>query len=281
MRTIIPIKKSLFTIYTTFVGNGNVFKAEHQLFNLTCLFSIVGFSFFVVINIIFEIDFRLTFIKLFVVCISLILYYYSRFKQIFSWTSVSYFLIILFSLLFIGVLNGGVTGGIAPIYISILALMLFIMSGTKRIVLLAIWTLSISSLFILEYYRPEMIAPYSNIQQKYIDLSLSYFSGIIIVAFVVVNVKTLYKKKQLTVDELIEKHRASGKELKELIDSKMKLLSLRERDICKLLIQGKSNKEIAEELFIGIGTVKAHLNKIYKKLQTKNRKGTIDLMTEL
>ena len=93
-----------------------------------------------------------------------------------------------------------------------------------------------------------------------------------------VNVKTLYKKKQLTVDELIKKHRGSGKELKELIVSKMKLLTLSEREICKLLIQGKSNKEIAEERFTGVGTVKSHLNNIYKKLGTNNRVEVINLV---
>ena len=281
MITIIPKKESLSSVYTILIGNDNEFNAEHQFFNLTCLFSIVGFSFFIIINIVFEVDFTLTLIKLFVVCSSLILYYYSRLKFMFSWTSVSYFLMILFSLLFIGMLNGGVTGGIAPIYTSILVLMLFVMSGIKRIILLTIWILSISSLFALEYYKPDIITSYSSIQQKYVDLFLSYFSGIIIVAFVVVNVKKLYKKKQLTVDELIEEHRSSGKELKKRINEKMKVLSLREREICKLLLQGKSNKEIAEELFIGLGTVKAHLNKIYKKLGTNNRKGTIDFMSEI
>ena len=262
------------------VGCDSEFKAEHQFFNLTCLFTMAGFSFFIFINTIFEIDFTLTLIKLFVVVSSSILYHYSRVKDVFSWTSVLYFLMILFSLLFIGVLNGGVTGGIAPIYTSILALMLFIMSGTKRIVLLAIWTLSISSLFVLEYYRPDMITPYSNIQQKYVDIFLSYFSGIVIVGFVVVNVKKLYKKEQLNVEELIEKYRTSGFELKEIIDKKMALLSIRERDICKLLLQGLSNQEIADKLFIAEGTVKSHLNKIYKKLETNNRIGVINLVGE-
>ncbi len=281
MSIIIPKEKMLIPIYAKLIGCDNDFDAEHQFFNLTCLFTIIGFSFFIIVNIIFEVDFTLTVIKLFVVSTSVILYYYSRIKNQFPWTAILYFIMILFSLLFIGILNGGVTGGIAPIYTSILALMLFIMSGNQRIILLIIWGLSISSLFVLEYYHPSMITPYSSIPQKYVDLFLSYFSGIIIVAFVVVNVKKLYKKKQLTVNELIEKHRTSRRELKELIDKKMKLLSLRERDICKLLLKGKSNKEIAEKLFIEIGTVKSHLNKIYKKLGTKNRRGTIDFMTEI
>jgi DNA-binding CsgD family transcriptional regulator len=188
---------------------------------------------------------------------------------------------ILFSLLFIGALNGGVTGGIAPIYTSILALMLFVMTGTKRISLLVIWTLSISSLFLLEYYHPNLITPYSSIQQKYVDLFLSYFAGIVIVAFVVVNVKKLYKKEEKereTIQELVEKYRDSGFELKEIIDKKTALLSIRERKVCQLLLKGQTNSEIADNLFITVGTVKAHLNNIYKKLGTNNRVEAINLL---
>ena len=271
-------KKKLSSVYSYLVGSDKIFKAEHQFFNLTCLFTIAGFSSFIIINIVFEIDYTLTLIKLFVVSASIIFYYFSRVKTIISWPPVLYFLMILFSLLFIGVLNGGVTGGIAPIYTSILALMLFVMSGTKRIVLLAIWALSISSLFVLEYYRPDMIVPYASIQQKYIDLFLSYFAGIVIVAFVVVNVKKLYLKEQLNLEDLIEKYRSSGSELKEIINRKMMLLSMRERDICGLLLQGQTNSEIADNLFITEGTVKCHLNKIYKKLETNNRVETINMM---
>lgn len=278
---IVYVKKSLSSIYTIVVGNDKDFRAEHQFFNLTCLFTIAGFSFFIVVNLIFEIDFTLTLIKLFVVLTSTVLYYYSRWKRKFYWTSVFYFIMILFSLLFIGVLNGGVTGGIAPIYTSILVLMLFVMSGIQRVILLIIWSLSISILFLLEYYHPNLIAPYSTVQQKYIDVFLSYFAGIVIIAFVVVNVKRFYKKEEKerkSIQELVEKYRASGFELKEIINKKMASLSLRERDICNLLIEGKSNKEIADELFIGVGTVKAHLNHIYKKLGTNNRVEVINMV---
>ena len=274
-------EKTSSSLYTVLVGNDTDFKAEHQFFNLTCLFTMAGFLTFVVINIIFDIDYTLTLTKLFVVCTSAILYYYSRVKRIFSWSPVLYFLMILFSLLFIGIKNGGVTGGIAPIYTAILALMLFVMSGAKRTVLLSIWVVSITSLFALEYYSPHLITPYANLQQKYVDIFLSYFSGIIIVAFVVVLVKKMYKKEQLNVEELIEKYRKSGSELKNIISQKMKLLSLRERDICNLLLQGHTNQEIAGNLFITEGTVKSHLNKIYKKLGTHNRLEVINLMGKI
>ncbi len=48
-------------------------------------------------------------------------------------------------------------------------------------------------------------------------------------------------------------------------------LSKREKNIKKLILQGKSNKEIANELFISLSTVKTHITNIYNKLQVSNR----------
>ena len=49
-------------------------------------------------------------------------------------------------------------------------------------------------------------------------------------------------------------------------------LTIKEREILELLSEGKSNKEIAAELFIELSTVKTHLSSIYKQLNVANRK---------
>jgi len=48
-------------------------------------------------------------------------------------------------------------------------------------------------------------------------------------------------------------------------------ISQRERDIAGLLMQGKSNKEIADSLFIAPNTVKNHIHSLFRKLQVKSR----------
>lgn len=48
-------------------------------------------------------------------------------------------------------------------------------------------------------------------------------------------------------------------------------LTRREREILRLLAQGLTNREIAEELTIVVGTVKAHNHNIYGKLDVNNR----------
>ncbi len=48
-------------------------------------------------------------------------------------------------------------------------------------------------------------------------------------------------------------------------------LTHREKDILKAIMEGRSNKEISDLLFISIETVKSHIKSIYQKLQVKNR----------
>ncbi len=53
---------------------------------------------------------------------------------------------------------------------------------------------------------------------------------------------------------------------------KRDLLSRRQQQVYDLIIANKSNKEICEELFIEMSTLKTHINNIYKILEVKNRK---------
>ncbi|WP_234123551.1 response regulator transcription factor [Clostridium hydrogenum] len=51
----------------------------------------------------------------------------------------------------------------------------------------------------------------------------------------------------------------------------LNLLTAREKDIVKLVIDGKSNNEISDILFISEGTVKNYISKILKKLNLQRR----------
>lgn len=53
------------------------------------------------------------------------------------------------------------------------------------------------------------------------------------------------------------------------------VVSKRELEVLKLISQGKSNREVADELFISVRTVDAHRNHIMKKI---NAKSTADLV---
>ncbi|MFJ9364747.1 response regulator [Nocardia sp. NPDC101769] len=48
-------------------------------------------------------------------------------------------------------------------------------------------------------------------------------------------------------------------------------LTDRERDVLRLMAQGHNNSEIAKELFIGVSTVKTHINSLFAKLGVRDR----------
>ena len=57
-------------------------------------------------------------------------------------------------------------------------------------------------------------------------------------------------------------------------------LTDRETDIFRMILQGKTNKDIGEELFIGEATVKTHIHNLLKKLSASNRVDAILLVKE-
>jgi DNA-binding CsgD family transcriptional regulator len=54
-------------------------------------------------------------------------------------------------------------------------------------------------------------------------------------------------------------------------------LTIQERKIFGLLLDGKSNKEISDDLNIGLSTVKTHITSIYSKLGISSRKEALNL----
>ncbi|MBQ6515602.1 response regulator transcription factor [bacterium] len=49
------------------------------------------------------------------------------------------------------------------------------------------------------------------------------------------------------------------------------MFTQREREILNLMIRGRTNQEIAEEMIISINTAKAHVSNILNKLGVKDR----------
>ena len=116
------------------------------------------------------------------------------------------------------------------------------------------------------YFHVFLIIVYSI---KFFALILEYeilsyvyiFHNSIIILFLLEFLNNYYKK-----DEIIKIH---NKLLDENLNKKG--ITNREMDIVNLILEGKTNKEIAEELYISVKTVKYHIYNIFKKLEIKNR----------
>ena len=55
----------------------------------------------------------------------------------------------------------------------------------------------------------------------------------------------------------------------------------RELEVITLLVQGKSNKEIAETLSLTVGTVKNYISQIYAKINVKDRANAVLVLKKM
>jgi len=78
-----------------------------------------------------------------------------------------------------------------------------------------------------------------------------------------------------------EEQRSRGAEEKQGSSPLIEPLTERELELLHLVADGYSNKEIAQELFLAIGTVKKHLNNVFGKLNVSNRTQAVARAREL
>jgi LuxR family transcriptional regulator, maltose regulon positive regulatory protein len=58
-------------------------------------------------------------------------------------------------------------------------------------------------------------------------------------------------------------------------------LTRRELEVLTLIAEGYTNRQIADRLFIGVSTVKKHINHIYNKLDVQDRAQAADRAAQL
>lgn len=112
------------------------------------------------------------------------------------------------------------------------------------------------------------------------DNSLDIYIGLIAVFFTVLGVwvatqltkpkiQTIVVEKEIIVNQP-EQFVLNEAELKKLN------LSNREYEVLQLLAKGRSNAEIAEQLFLSLSTVKTHVSNLFVKMDVKSRAQAIE-----
>jgi LuxR family maltose regulon positive regulatory protein len=76
-------------------------------------------------------------------------------------------------------------------------------------------------------------------------------------------------------------HRAADAVQVSTINNLIEPLSDREREVLRLIADGLPNQEIAAKLIVSLGTVKTHINNIYRKLDVNSRTQAIHRAREL
>jgi len=99
----------------------------------------------------------------------------------------------------------------------------------------------------------------SIVQQKYsFHKNLNYVLGILVVIFAITSIVLLKKLRVVQPEETKQ-------------ENQNLTLTNQEEKIAKLILEDKSNQQIADELFVSLSTVKTHIRNLYAKLNVSNR----------
>ena len=98
--------------------------------------------------------------------------------------------------------------------------------------------------------------------------SIAIILAFIISLIAIIWIKIERQKTSLLITNLKER----VEEKSDSIETKLKELSPRQKEVLSLIVKGKSNKEIMAELNIELSTLKTHINQVYKILGMKNRR---------
>ena len=275
-------KEKIFRINKLLIGHDNEFKAEHQILNGSIIIIAIIYLITFILNFVPELKATsvLKISNITMVFILLVLYYLSRIKTKYNISIIIFYLSLFTSFTISWFMAGGIISSIPFYYAAFLCYIIFFSDGWRRKILILLYTINILVLSTIESHHPEFVKYYPNRELKIQFMIKGFISMVILVIYIVYSAKNLYlKEKQNTID-IINQYRLNSTKLKQEFQDKYDQLSIRERDVFNLIIEGKSNQDIAEKLFIEVGTVKLHINKIYKKLGTKDRKETINYITK-
>ena len=134
----------------------------------------------------------------------------------------------------------------------------------KRTILLYGLALAVL-VFLLKYLEYRLIVR---------DLSLEFYMGLVAVFFTALGIwagRKLTSKTEVSAPQM----RLNKDEIKRLGISK------REQQVLKLMADGMSNQEIADELFVSLNTIKTHSSNLFAKLEVSRRTQAVQRGKEL
>jgi ATP/maltotriose-dependent transcriptional regulator MalT len=124
------------------------------------------------------------------------------------------------------------------------------------------------------------------IQQYSIVASILYLRQWVMPLFEDMELSELPEEQAKFVEQLLilykQRNTSSRRGEEEVPDGLLALgISKKEWRVLQYIMEGKSNDDIAQTMFIAVSTVKTHINNLYKKLSVANRKEAIVLGKEL
>ncbi len=114
----------------------------------------------------------------------------------------------------------------------------------------------------------DIVCEIPGVSPKWKDYLIIAESVIIFILLITLLAVRYQKKARATISE-----KSTTTEAQNLYEK----LTNKEKEIFKLIAEGKSNKEIAVLMFVELSTVKTHVSNIYRQIKVENRKEAISL----
>jgi DNA-binding CsgD family transcriptional regulator len=137
--------------------------------------------------------------------------------------------------------------------------------------------LALAILFFIVQWMEIRFLLFSNNLQIYILLIAILFTGIEI--WIAGRIRTP-KVETLVIEKPVFVNATSDFEIDRNELSKRKI-SKRELEVLHLMAKGKSNQEIADELFVSLPTIKTHAANLFEKLDAKRRTQAVETAKRL
>jgi PAS domain S-box-containing protein len=178
-------KKKIDTIYRKAIGQHEDFSIEHQGLNGMCAIAAI-LSF---ISAVFDcvLDFHPIMIwgTLVYALLFGLFYFFSRFKKIFYPVYWAVLFLSCFLVVAIWLYNGGISGPATITSLIILAMVNLISSGRDRLHSIIIVSLTLLSLYVTEFFFPDLIISYDNRQTQFIDNYFAFLVAVLSISFVI------------------------------------------------------------------------------------------------
>lgn len=172
---------------------------------------------------------------------------------------------------FIYFIKGGFWGIYTSLYIPFFVFLLFNTNNRFNKVLFVLFSISSILLVTVGFKNPQLWSHIMLKKFQFLYFSIHIIFEILLTCLIVVFIKQkLYYLEQRSYS-IIKIAKENFHTKTSVQDKDIAMLSRREREVYYLIFKGKTNKEIADSLFVSTGTVKNHITSIYKKLNVTNR----------
>jgi signal transduction histidine kinase/ActR/RegA family two-component response regulator len=177
---------------SNYLGLYKELPIENKMFNLVCFTVFFINSLFLVFNIMLNLSWMLNIVISALAAVSLLAFYFSRFKNIYLKVVLPYLLFGLICLFPVWFLNGGIEGSTLPIFILLMSLGLLLVNKKNYFVYILIVMSSVSALYIMEDFYPALLTSYKNDETKHLDILTSGLVVICIMGLLVTFFKRSY-----------------------------------------------------------------------------------------